>query len=121
MSLNPYYIGGSEEVYQDLLDRLGRSFSRPRSGVLGSGDGTLGVRVDDDVWVGGVAALVPQEGLYGVVGLSPRVLDPCTMAIPFPMSPPAISHPRPADCQKEPSVHAWHAVKSSIVGILLRY
>jgi hypothetical protein len=34
MSLDPYYIGGSalpEDVYQGLLDRLGRSLSGPRS------------------------------------------------------------------------------------------
>jgi hypothetical protein len=66
MSLDPYYVRGSallEDAYSDPLNRLGCSPSRPRSGVLGSGDGALRVRVDDDV---GVGPVVPQEGsLYG--------------------------------------------------------
>jgi hypothetical protein len=52
----------AENVYQSLLDRLSRSLSGPCSRFLGPGNGTLGVRMDDEVGVSGVViSVVPYK------------------------------------------------------------
>jgi hypothetical protein len=42
------------------------------------------------------------------VCLSPRVLDPCAIAAPLPVSSAVTIHPSPANLRQEPSVQAWH-------------